>query len=110
MTSPGPEQATSARLLVFVEDAVHRAVELTPKGLTIGRGPANDLVLADADRLVSRFHPEVRWENGRYVLLDLGSQNGTWMDERRVDRVELQPGLPVVIGPYRLIFDDTPID
>jgi pSer/pThr/pTyr-binding forkhead associated (FHA) protein len=110
MTSPRPEQATSARLLVFVEDAVHRAIELTQKGLTIGRGPANDLVLADADRLVSRFHAEVRWENGRYVLLDLGSQNGTWMDERRVDRVELQPGLLVVIGPYRLIFDDTPID
>jgi len=31
MTSPRPEQATSARLLVFVEDAVHRAIELTPK-------------------------------------------------------------------------------
>lgn len=110
MTSPRSEEATSARLLVFLEDAVHRAIELTPRGLTIGRGPANDLVLADQDRLVSRFHAEVRWENGRYVLVDLGSQNGTWLDSQRVARVELQAGLPVVIGPYRLIFDDKPLE
>jgi len=58
---------------------------------------------------VSRFHAEVRPEDGQYVLVDLGSQNGTWSEERRVDRVELRRGTPVTIGPYRLVFDDTPL-
>ena len=47
---------------------------------------------------------------GRWLLQDLGSQNGTWMESRRVDRVELKPGIPVQIGPFRLIFDDTPLE
>lgn len=110
MTSPRPKAADSARLLVFRNDTVHRAVELGSRGLSIGRGAGNDLLLDDPDRLVSRFHAEVRWEDGRWVLVDLGSQNGTWIESRRVDRVELQAGVPVTIGPYRLIFDDTPLE
>jgi pSer/pThr/pTyr-binding forkhead associated (FHA) protein len=110
MTSPRPRAAAGARLLVFRDESVHRAVELGTRGLSIGRGAGNDLVLDDSDRAVSRFHAEVRWEDGRYVLVDLGSQNGTWMGSRRVDRVELKAGVPVTIGPYRLIFDDTPLE
>ena len=110
MTSPRPKAAVSARLIVFRDDAVHRAVELGKQGLAIGRGPTNDLVLDDPDKQISRFHAEVRWEDGRWLLQDLGSQNGTWMESRRVDRVELKPGIPVQIGPFRLIFDDTPLE
>jgi pSer/pThr/pTyr-binding forkhead associated (FHA) protein len=110
MTSPRPKTAAGARLIVFRDDTVHRAIELGKQGLAIGRGPSNDLVLDDPDRQISRFHAEVRWQDERWVLLDLGSQNGTWMESRRVDRVELQAGIPVMIGPYRLIFDDTPLE
>jgi predicted component of type VI protein secretion system len=104
-----PGHARASRLVVFRDGVVHRAVELTPRGLTIGRGLQNDLVLEDADRTVSRFHAEVRLESGRWVLLDLNSQNGTWVDARRVDRVELRSGVPVIIGRYSLVFDDTPL-
>jgi pSer/pThr/pTyr-binding forkhead associated (FHA) protein len=110
MTSPRPKAAAGARLIVFRDDTVNRAVELGKQGLAIGRGPTNDLVLDDPDRQISRFHAEVRWQDGCWVLLDLGSQNGTWMEARRVDRVELKAGIPVTIGPYRLIFDDTPLE
>ncbi len=94
---------------MFRDGAVHRALELGSRALTIGRGSQNDLVLEDPDRTVSRFHAEVRQERGGWVLLDLNSQNGTWVESRRVDRVELRAGVPVVIGRYRLVFDDTPI-
>ena len=87
---------------MFRADAVHRAIELGSRVVTIGRGAQNDIVLDDPDRTMSRFHAEVRPEDGRYVLVDLGSQNGTWSEERRVDRVELKRGTPVMIGPYRL--------
>jgi predicted component of type VI protein secretion system len=117
MTTPRPQpalvppmaQVRGARLVVFKAGVMHRALELTPRGLTIGRGLQNDLVLEDPDRTVSRFHAEVRQEGGAWVLLDLNSQNGTWVESRRVDRVELRAGVPVVIGPYSLVFDDTPL-
>ena len=117
MTTPRPRRAftalprtrQAALLLVFRGDAVHRALELGARVVTIGRGAQNDVVLEDADRAISRFHAEVRVEEGGYVLVDLNSQNGTWVESRRVDRVELRAGVPVVIGPYRLVFDDTPL-
>jgi len=99
-----------ARLLILRGDNVQRAIELTARGLTIGRGQQNDVVLEDRDRTISRFHAEVRPEAGGYVLVDLNSQNGTWVEADRVERVELRPGRPVRIGPYRLVFDDTPIE
>jgi pSer/pThr/pTyr-binding forkhead associated (FHA) protein len=109
MTVLKPEDSATARILVFRADAVHRAIELGGRIVTIGRGAQNDIVLDDPDRTVSRFHAEVRPEGDRYVLVDLGSQNGTWSEEKRIDRVELRRGTPVTIGPYRLIFDDTPL-
>ena len=93
---------------MFRDGVVHRALELGAARLTIGRGLQNDLVLEDPDRTISRFHAEVR-QDGGWVLLDLNSQNGTWVESRRVDRVELRAGVPVAIGRYSLVFDDTPL-
>jgi pSer/pThr/pTyr-binding forkhead associated (FHA) protein len=117
MTTPRPRpaivppssQIRCARLVVFRDGVVHRALELGARGVTIGRGLQNDLVLEDPDRTISRFHAEVRQETGGWVLLDLNSQNGTWVESRRVDRVELKAGVPVAIGRYSLVFDDTPL-
>jgi pSer/pThr/pTyr-binding forkhead associated (FHA) protein len=96
------------RLLIFRDDALHRFVDLGRRGLKIGRGEQNDVVLEDADKVVSRFHAELRPESEGYVLIDLNSQNGTWVDAERVDRVVLRAGVPVAIGPYRLVLDDGP--
>ncbi len=117
MTTPRPRPAApfdprpgrSARLVVCHGDTVVRAIELGARIVTIGRGPQNDIVLTDPDRAISRFHAEVRPEERGWVLVDLNSQNGCWVDARRVDRVRLRPGVPVTIGPYRLVFDDTPL-
>lgn len=117
MTTPRPRPAIvppqahvrCARLVVFRDGVVHRALELGARGVTIGRGLQNDLVLEDPDRTISRFHAEVRQESTGWVLLDLNSQNGTWVESRRVDRVELRAGVPVAIGRYSLVFDDTPL-
>jgi pSer/pThr/pTyr-binding forkhead associated (FHA) protein len=109
MTAHGVKSAAPARLVVFRAGAVQRAVELGTRVITIGRGVRNDVVLDDPGRTISRFHAEIRQDGSSYVLVDLGSQNGTWLQSERVDRVELKPGVPVTIGPYRLIFDDTPL-
>jgi tetratricopeptide (TPR) repeat protein len=39
------------------------------------------------------------------VLVDLNSQNGLWVDGRRLNRVRLTPKLPVTLGPYRLVLE-----
>lgn len=116
MTTPRPRPVPSgvrsvrrARLVVCQGDAVLRVLELGARVVTIGRGAQNDIVLEDAERAISRFHAEVRPEDDGWVLVDLNSQNGTWVDARRVDRVTLRAGVPVTIGPYRLAFDDTPL-
>ena len=95
-----------ARLVVLRDQTLHRYVELGRRELKIGRGEQNDVVLKDPDKIVSRFHAELRPEGAGYVLIDLNSQNGSWVDLQRVDRITMRAGVPVAIGPYQLILED----
>jgi len=52
----------------------------------------NDLVLPDPGRMISRFHCEVHRRDKKYFLIDLGSTNGTFLNNR-----ELKPGQKVPI-------------
>lgn len=54
---------------------------------TIGNDPACTVVLHD--RFMSGKHAEIKAENGMWVLKDLGSTNGTYVNNRRVERHEL---------------------
>ena len=81
-----------AKLVVFRGTRPERYVDLTDRDLRIGRAPENDVILEDPDRTVSRFHAELRFENGQYSLIDLNSQNGLWMDGQRLPRLTLEPG------------------
>lgn len=96
-----------ARLLVFRDDAVEREVELGATPVRIGRGAECDLVLEDPSKGVSRCHAELRYEAGRYVLVDLESQNGIWKDGARVARAAFQRNTTVTVGPYRLMVDES---
>jgi tetratricopeptide (TPR) repeat protein len=71
--------------------------------MRIGRAPENDIVLEDTNKGVSRTHAEIRHEEGRYVILDLNSQNGVWIRDRRVKVEPLPADEPVTVGPYRLV-------
>jgi FHA domain-containing protein/uncharacterized protein DUF1707 len=66
------------------------ADDLAAARLLIGRSSACQLVLADDT--VSRRHAELRIEDGRWLLRDLGSSNGTWVNGRRVVEAEVRPG------------------
>ena len=83
-------------LLVLEDDSKvvlgHRAV--------IGRSSECDVVLADP--AVSRRHAEIRLANGRHLLLDLSSSNGTWLGGRPVLQHLLEDGDSIWIGEHRL--------
>jgi len=65
--------------------------------ITIGRDERADLTLSDGS--ISRAHCMVERSEAGYVLVDLGSTNGTTLNGERVqDRVELQPGDKIFIG------------
>jgi predicted component of type VI protein secretion system len=94
-----------AKLLIFRGDTRLDERELTRETVRIGRGPQNDLVLEDPGKGVSRNHAEIRFEGGRYTLVDLGSQNGIWVSGSRVPSVVLEPGVGAAVGPYRLVLE-----
>src|SRR6202047_3887796 len=77
---------------------------------TIGRTPDNTIPLAGNH--VSRQHAIVRCHNGfQYQIMDLGSRNGTFVNDQRVVMpVTLEPGARVRIANYELVFDQTPDD
>ena len=71
-----------------------------------GRHPDSDIFLDDVT--VSRRHAEFRREGGDFVVVDVGSLNGTYVNRDRIDRVQLKDGDEVQIGKYRLVYFSGP--
>lgn len=73
--------------------------------LTVGRSDSNDVVLDD--KLVSRLHA-IFMRRGDVVLVeDLGSNNGTYVQDERLHAIrQLHDGQTVTIGNSRIVFED----
>ena len=78
----------SAPLLLFVQGAEQRNIELEHTPFSIGRKTDKDLVIADSR--VSRDHAQIVCENGDYWVMDQGSRHGTYVNGAKVDRRKLQ--------------------
>jgi hypothetical protein len=76
---------------------------LTPPRVVVGRSQDCDVVLDDPN--VSRRHAELRAEEGRWIVADLGSTNGVRVNGRAVERAALEPGDEVTFGAYVLSFE-----
>ena len=80
-------------------------LELSKEVTRFGRDPGVEGAIDAAAPVVSRRHAEIRRQDGRFVLVDLGSFNGTLLNGRRIvepvvlhhnDRAELGPGGPTI--------------
>jgi pSer/pThr/pTyr-binding forkhead associated (FHA) protein len=69
---------------------------------TAGRHPESDIFLDDVT--VSRRHAEFRREGTRFVVHDVGSLNGTYVNRQRVEDAELANGDELQIGKFKLTF------
>jgi pSer/pThr/pTyr-binding forkhead associated (FHA) protein len=67
-----------------------------------GRHPDSDIFLDDVT--VSRRHAEFRGDGGEFVVVDVGSLNGTYVNREPVDTAVLVNGDEVQIGKFRLVF------
>jgi transcriptional regulator with PAS, ATPase and Fis domain len=68
--------------------------------LTIGAADENSIALHDS--CVSRNHCQLEVVDGRTLLRDLGSTNGTWVNGVRVTEAELRAGARIALGVTRL--------
>jgi pSer/pThr/pTyr-binding forkhead associated (FHA) protein len=69
---------------------------------TAGRHPESDIFLDDVT--VSRRHAEFVREGDSFVVRDVGSLNGTYLNRGRIEAAALAGGDEVQIGKYRLVF------
>lgn len=89
--------------LVLENTAGRREIKLeTGQQYLIGRG--KEAVIRIEDQRLSRRHAEVRQDKGSWVLVDLGSTNGTTADGRRIDRLVLQEGSRFQVGETGFLF------
>ena len=76
---------------------------LTESVISVGRHPESNLVLADPN--VSRNHAEIRPQGDRYLVVDLGSTNGTRVNGVRIDKQTLEDGDEITFGNTRMRFE-----
>jgi pSer/pThr/pTyr-binding forkhead associated (FHA) protein len=86
-----------AKIFFVGLDGAEKSYRLqTHRPFTVGRDPGNDIILRDPK--VSRHHAEVVFERGFFVLHDLASANGTYVNGKRVRVAPLTHGARVRMG------------
>lgn len=74
----------------------------------IGREEGADILLLHTG--VSRRHACVICDNsGQHILLDLGSTNGTLIDNKKIKRVPLSPGATFEVAGCRMVYEEVPL-
>lgn len=84
-----------------------RRFDLTPGGVTIGRATDNDLVITQdflGWETVSRHHARIRGQAGGWIVEDLDSMNGVYVNGRRTGRNLLREGWRLAIGGVEFVF------
>jgi len=71
--------------------------------INIGRRSTNDIILQDP--MVSRDHAQLRAQQGRYLLFDLSSTGGTYINNHRVHTATLKPGDVIRLGKTILVYN-----
>jgi pSer/pThr/pTyr-binding forkhead associated (FHA) protein len=69
---------------------------------TAGRHPESDIFLDDVT--VSRRHAEFHRQGNHFLVRDVGSLNGSYLNRERIDEASLTSGDEVQIGKFRLVF------
>ncbi len=93
----------SALDVYLYDEARDRVYTLTGAPQRIGRESANDLVVPDIN--ISRVHAEIHREaDGSWVIKDLGSTNGLYINGRKVDSARLRDADMITLGTTTLEF------
>jgi signal transduction histidine kinase len=103
---PGSGRRTLPRLIVTRGADEGKQFDLTAKQVGVGRDASNRIRLHDTE--VSRRHAEFVLTPEGYRLLDIGSANGTFVNNQAIRDVLLQPGDQIQIGQTLLVYSAGP--
>lgn len=99
-------QVANTPWLTYTRDGQPVTARIDPGDFLLGRLSECDLVLSDEGRQISRRHAAIRCpEDERWVVEDLGSRNGTWVNGAKVERCDLRDGDVIRLGSHRLVFN-----
>ena len=106
-TPPSPEAAPLASLLFRSGDFKGKRLPIKVPVANIGRGDYNDVVISDAS--VSTMHAKLQRREAIWILTDLGSTNGTFVEGERISgEAALTPGTTLKFGDIIALFE--PLD
>lgn len=100
--SSQPATTREVTLLILEGPGAGQRIPLDRDELKIGKDPSSDLCIPDA--AVSRNHCLIERKNEGYLIRDLDSTNGTFVDGTRIREAYLRPGSRVKIGTAMLLF------
>src|SRR5262249_28126426 len=90
-------------LHILMRDGSVTEREITSDEVKIGKGPQNDIILSDAS--VSGAHAMITYEGGVFKISDLGSRNGTLLNDARISEPrKIQHGDLMKMGHCTLTF------
>ncbi|HET6189175.1 MAG: FHA domain-containing protein [Trebonia sp.] len=94
---PKPSRGTPRFLVVTEGGLSGMSIDLTDQQITLGR--ANDATLVLNDDYASSRHARIFPQDGQWIVEDLGSTNGTYLDRQKVTRpTPVSVGVPIRIG------------
>ena len=108
---PPPPVPAAPRLESIGTAGGPRHFDLGSDGVTIGRGSENDLVITQdfpAWETVSRRHARIYQQADRWIVEDLNSMNGVYVNGRRTGRNLLRDGWRLGIGGVEFVFRASP--
>lgn len=92
------------RLLLKFNDEVLKVIDSSKELITLGRNLKNDIQI---DNLaVSNFHAHINCQLGHYFVEDLGSTNGTFVNDRKISKWALVDNDVITIGKHSIVFLD----
>lgn len=94
-----------AKFVVFYNSELLKTYELDEPVISIGRLPENTISIANMG--VSRRHVKIEEDTDRtYILSDLNSLNGTYVNGKRIKKVTLHSGDKIAIGKYTILYEE----
>jgi pSer/pThr/pTyr-binding forkhead associated (FHA) protein len=96
------ETGMLASYTAVAEDCGETSFPLVRDSYTLGRHRNNDIVIGDPK--ASSFHARIDRSPDGFVLVDLKSRNGCWLNGKRVETARLKTGDEVRVGMARLLY------
>ncbi len=92
-----------AKLILKFKDKAIKEYPVSSEPIRIGRLPDNHIIIDNP--AVSKHHALIEIKGGSTLLTDLNSTNGTFLNDKKIQKTELSNGDIMIIGKHTLIYE-----